>query len=325
MPIIILICSSKCTVRSGIFSSSQDVLLPVPYLKRLAFRIPTRRRSTDVQRPPRMWSLARPPAPLLVIPRTLPLSKDPNWPPSAPSTSPRPPTSPRSVAARRSSQFNSARAQTAALGPGQAHEFERASASSAPGGAQRVASAALSNMLDNHLDACRTNYIEQLPLILRPKERLDFRSQQDREEAARSMWRRFRWRLDVQAGLSLAAADDGGASGGGTFITGSSAHAWRSMATGPAAEIAELKASLARRSRQIPKVSPRRLGELPVGSSTTLAGGFGAPPSTSAQAKLARRDSWKCAVKNVINRRTFTRPHVSASCQLVSWIAKDYH
>ena len=272
-----------------------------------------------------MWSLARPPAPLLVIPRTLPLSKDPNWPPSAPSTSPRPPTSPRSVAARRSSQFNSARAQTAALGPGQAHEFERASASSAPGGAQRVASAALSNMLDNHLDACRTNYIEQLPLILRPKERLDFRSQQDREEAARSMWRRFRWRLDVQAGLSLAAADDGGASGGGTFITGSSAHAWRSMATGPAAEIAELKASLARRSRQIPKVSPRRLGELPVGSSTTLAGGFGAPPSTSAQAKLARRDSWKCAVKNVINRRTFTRPHVSASCQLVSWIAKDYH
>ena len=32
VPIIILFRSSKCTVRSGIFSSSQDVLLPVPYL-----------------------------------------------------------------------------------------------------------------------------------------------------------------------------------------------------------------------------------------------------------------------------------------------------
>ena len=40
VPIIILFRSSKCTVRSGIFSSSQHVLLPVPYLERLVYRVP---------------------------------------------------------------------------------------------------------------------------------------------------------------------------------------------------------------------------------------------------------------------------------------------
>jgi hypothetical protein len=44
-----------------------------------------------------------------------------------------------------------------------------------------------------------------------------------------------------------------------------------------------------------------------------------------AQAKLARRESWKRSAKNVINRRTFTRPHVSASCHFVPRIAMDCH